>query len=62
MVSAACIAITAVHPGFVLGKTWSQKKARAELAVRAGGVGMVGRRVGGVEKVEVMGSDEELKR
>ncbi|KAL8826713.1 MAG: hypothetical protein Q9170_007300 [Blastenia crenularia] len=32
MVSIASIALTALHPGFIFSKTWSQKKARVQLA------------------------------
>ncbi|KAL8659393.1 MAG: hypothetical protein Q9202_007142 [Teloschistes flavicans] len=54
MVTIASIAITSVHPGMVLGRTWSQKKARMELSGRAG----AGRGAVMVEE----GSDVELKR
>ncbi|KAL8685908.1 MAG: hypothetical protein Q9218_007472 [Villophora microphyllina] len=43
MVSIACIAITLVHPGMVVGRTWGQKKARMELSTH---------RHGHAEKVE----------
>ncbi|KAL8709907.1 MAG: hypothetical protein Q9220_005357 [cf. Caloplaca sp. 1 TL-2023] len=32
MVSIACIALTAVHPGMVFGRNWSIKRARAEFS------------------------------
>ncbi|KAL8760985.1 MAG: hypothetical protein Q9184_002855 [Pyrenodesmia sp. 2 TL-2023] len=32
MVALACIAMTALHPGFVFGRNWNQKRARAELS------------------------------
>lgn len=32
MVATASIALTALHPGFVFGRNWSMKRARAALS------------------------------
>ncbi|KAI4152179.1 MAG: hypothetical protein L6R39_001877 [Caloplaca ligustica] len=51
MVSIACIALTAVHPGFVFGSSWKMKKARAEILH---GHGPAQRLQGGGQEVHVV--------
>lgn len=36
MIAIACIVLTALHPGFIFGRNWNQKRARAELSQEHG--------------------------